>query len=343
MLQEQIKKIAERVENPSRYKNASVFITGATGFIGSMLAKTFLFLNKQYNLNIKIIFYVRNKEKLLRLYEESLEKIEYDIVLGNLNESIEYGDKIDYIFHLANSTNSKEMIQKPVEVLSEIFEGTKYILELAREKNVKDFTYISSMEVYGQINSENRTREEELGYIDILNVRSSYSEGKRVAECLCKSYFHEYGLPLKIARLSQIFGAGISKEDNRVFAQFIKKAMAQEDIILHSLGEGIGNYCSVIDAIVALFCIVEKGASGEVYNVVNEENTMTIREMAELVAREIGEDKISVRVEIPKENLGYAPPTNLKLSGEKLEALGWKAEHSLKQMYWELYQYLSDK
>lgn len=43
-----------------------------------------------------------------------------------------------------------------------------------------------------------------------------------MVECLCHSYAKEYGVPVKIARLTQTFGAGVSLEDTRVFAQFAK-------------------------------------------------------------------------------------------------------------------------
>lgn len=86
--------------------------------------------------------------------------------------------------------------------------------------------YVSSMEVYG-IPDEKKEyiTEKDLGYIELENVRSSYSEGKRICECLCNAYVAEFGLPVKSARLAQTFGAGVLQEDNRVYAQFARSAM----------------------------------------------------------------------------------------------------------------------
>lgn len=79
------------------------------------------------------------------------------------------------------------------------------------------------MEQYGiqQIDYQNMT-EEDLGYIDHLDVRSSYSEGKRICECYCSAYFHEFHVPVCIARVAQCFGPGLSLLDNRVSMQFAK-------------------------------------------------------------------------------------------------------------------------
>lgn len=340
MLEEDINRIIEKIENISMYKGSNFLITGATGFLGSLITRTLILLNKKYNLNLKIIFYVRNKEKLESLFNKELKSVNYEIIMGNLNSKIDYKNDVDYIFHCANTTNSLEMVQRPVETLSSIFEGTKYILELAKEKNIKSMIYLSSMEVYGQVMTDSLITEKELGFIDILSSRSSYSEGKRVAECLCKSYSLEYGIPVKIARLAQIFGPGISKDDNRVFAQFAKSFLKKEDIVLHTTGESRGNYCYTVDCIVALFLLLNKGINGEAYNIVNEETNISIKDMAYLVANEIFPYKVNVKIEIPKENKGYAPITKLRLSSKKLRELNWQPETNLKEMYFRLMKYL---
>ena len=80
--------------------------------------------------------------------------------------------------------------------------------------------------------------------------------------------------------------------------------------------------------------ILEKGADGEVYNIVNEKNTMTICEMAQLVASKIAKDRIKVEIRCEdNRKTGYAPKTGLRMSSEKLCALGWIPQKSLIEMY----------
>ncbi len=268
------------------------------------------------------------------LFKEKVNLFEIDLCDKASMDSMEV--KCDYIFHCASVTKSSEMVTYPVEVTESIVNATQNVLGLARRSEVKSVVYLSSMEVYGDVDCSDghRVSEDELGEIDILNVRSCYPLGKRMAENICYSYFKEYAVPVKIARLAQTFGKGILPTDNRVFAQFAKSVLNGTDIILRTNGTSMGNYCAIEDAIEGLFTILYKGENGEAYNVVNEENTMQIREMADLVANQVAGGKIQVRVEV--EDIGkngYAHDTGLRLSGEKLRRLGWKPNKGLIDMY----------
>ncbi|MBY0011665.1 NAD-dependent epimerase/dehydratase family protein [Paenibacillus typhae] len=318
-----------------------VFITGGTGFLGSLIIRFFDYINKKRNWNISIIALIRNEEKAKR-------------IIGDCNVTLVKGDicqipaiewDIDFIFHCAAVTDSKTMVGQPVEVTEGIVQGTSNIMLLSRQKAVESVIYLSSMEVYG-VNTKasyERTGEKDLGYIDLFNARSCYPMGKRMAENICFNYFAEYGVPVKIARLAQTFGAGVSKTDNRVFAQFARSAMDNEDIVLHTEGTSIGNYCYSADAILGMFFLLFKGENGHEYNIVNEETTMSIKEMASLVAEKITSGVISVNFDIPAGNKhGYAAVTNIRLSAEKIQGLGWEARFGMEEMYKRMIRSLLD-
>ena len=96
----------------------------------------------------------------------------------------------------------------------------------------------------------------------------------------------------------------------------------------------MGNYCDIDDTVDAILFILLHGKDSEAYNVVNEENTMSIREMAELVAAKMGGGSIKVTYNIPEDNrYGYAADTGLWLSGKKLKELGWEARRGIEEMY----------
>ncbi len=179
------------------------------------------------------------------------------------------------------------------------------------------------MEVYGTVASadNHRTTEDELGYIALSSVRSCYPEGKRLCENMCVCYAAQYGVPVKIARLSQTFGAGVSLNDNRVFAQFAKAAIAGKDIVLHTKGSSNGNYCYTADAVAGLLTILLNGENAEAYNVVSESTTTTIAQMAQMVSEQITGGESRVIFDIPDNVLtyGYAPDVKLRLSSKKLE------------------------
>ena len=312
----------------------SILITGATGLIGSQI----VFALDQYNqLNdgkIKIYALVRNVEKAEKIFENHGEYVK--VVVGDIRSAIAIEDEIDYIIHGASMTSSKEFVDYPVETILTGMTGTDNVLRFAREKNVKSMVYLSSLEVYGVTDPDKKSvKEAEYGYIDQLVPRSSYSEGKRMAECLCISYGHEYGVPVKIARLSQTFGPGVSYSDNRVFAQFARCAIEGENIVLKTKGETFRNYCYIRDAITGILCVLLKGKSNEAYNIANKETGINICDMAHLVADNIAQKQINVVFDIAEDlsKFGYGPTIKIALDTDKIEKLGWKAEVGIKDAF----------
>jgi nucleoside-diphosphate-sugar epimerase len=200
------------------------------------------------------------------------------------------------------------------------------------------------MEIYGQPKTEGKTAEKDLGYVDIGTVRSCYPEGKRMCECLCTAYAAQHGVNVKSARLAQTFGAGVLPTENRVFAQFARSAVKGEDIVLHTTGESEGNYVYTADAIRAILLLLLRGEAGEAYNIANEESHITIRAMAELVAKEIADDRIRVVIDIPQdsESLGYAPPVKMWLDAGKMKKLGWEPSVGLTDAYRRMIRWMQN-
>lgn len=314
-------------------------ITGASGYIGSMLVRKLL--GTAGGNENEITALVRNEEKARKMLPDTVRIVTADISDDGAVASLP--SDFSYIIHCAAVTKSAEMQAYPVEVADGIVHGTGNILELTRRCTdagcLKSMVYLSSMEVYGNIDCSDghRVAEEEMGYVDPLAPRSCYPMGKRMAENLCALYYSEYGVPVKIARLAQTFGHGVPQEDTRVFAQFARAALTGENIILHTAGKSMGNYSAIEDTVSGILRIMQSGEDGQAYNVVNEMSTMRIRDMAELVARDIAGGRIQVVYDIPENNkYGYAADTGLMLSSKKLCALGWQPTKGLKQMYLDM-------
>jgi nucleoside-diphosphate-sugar epimerase len=242
--------------------------------------------------------------------------------------------EIDYMIHGASITSSKLFVEKPVETVMTALLGTQNILELARVNPVKSMVYLSSMEVYGYPQTEERIAEEHGTDLDPMTVRSGYPESKRMCENLCASYGKEYGIPAKVVRLTQTFGPGVQYSDGRVFAEFARCAIEERDIVLKTKGETKRNYLYTKDAAAAIMTVLLKGENGEAYNAANEETFCSIYEMAQLVAEQCAGGKIQVRVEEDDvRQYGYAPVLKMNLDTAKLRALGWMPQYDLKQMY----------
>lgn len=323
----------------------TLLITGATGMIGSSLVRRIL----KKGTSCHIILPVRNQSKAEKLYKElwkvDKEKLYFMEMQQEDMKAEKFSMPIDYMIHCACITQSNQMVACPVETADSIVMGTKNVLELARKKQVKSMVYLSSMEVYGVVEDTGElVREEQLGMIDLKSPRSCYPMGKRMAEHYCYIYHEEFKVPVKIARLAQTFGQGVSLEDNRVYMQFARAAYEGRDIVLKTRGDSMGNYCAIDDVVEGIFTILYKGKDGEVYNVVNEANTMRIRDMADLVARKLAGTRSMVRVETEiSAQTGYPPDTGLRLSGEKLRRLGWIPKKNLEEMYKDVIRELSNQ
>ena len=309
-----------------------ILITGATGLLGSSLVHTLLEWNKTASEPIKIVASVRNPEKAEKIFPDG-KKYSLEYLIGDVAEIKAENTGIDYIIHGASPTSSRAFVETPVEIAKTSLYGTINLLELAKANNVKSFVFLSTMEVYGTPQTDDKIYEDRYPVQNVLNVRTCYPESKCMCENLCVSYASEYGVPAKILRLTQTFGPGIEYNDGRVFAEFARCVIEKRDIILKTKGETKRNYLYTADAVTAILTVLLGGENGNAYNAANEETYCSIYEMAQTAAA-LCEEKINVRIEEnPNQNSGYAPTLKMNLSTEKLQALGWKPHYSMKQMY----------
>lgn len=335
-MQEDMEWLADTAFSDEDFAGGTILVTGATGLIGSQTVRALACINRHRNLNMTLLAFVRNKEKAEKMFGGLLKRGDVELCIGDINEHLETDKNVDYIIHGASATSSKYFVSNPVETIMTAISGTKRVLDFAKKKSVKGMVYLSSLEVYGTPDAcRELITERDYGYIDPLCARSSYSEGKRMAECLCAAYAKEYCVPVKIARLSQTFGAGVEYNDGRVFAEFARCAVEGRDIVLHTAGKTVRSYCYTKDAVSAILHILLRGEAGEAYNVTNMNTVISIREMAELVCKTIGESKICVISDIPDEldSYGYNPEMVIKLDSARLSDLGWKPTVDLPEMY----------
>lgn len=305
-----------------------ILVTGATGLIGKAIITELLTCEMKNR--VKIVALVRDEIKakkcFLGLPQENIEYLVCDIC--------DLPDKdigVDYVIHGANHTASKSFVEQPVDVISCALNGTENVLKFCVANRVKSLVYLSTMEVYGSPDTDDKIYENSPAYLDSMSVRSSYPESKRLCECLCAAYFAQYNVPAKVVRLTQTFGKGVSYDDKRVFAEFARCAIEGRDIVLKTKGETKRNYLYTDDAVSAILTVLERGENGQAYNAANEDTYCSIYEMAQLVARNFGGGKVRVMIQddCDTEKLGYAPPLKMNLSTDKLKALGWSAKCDL--------------
>lgn len=144
-------------------RGKTFYITGGTGLIGYYLIQTLLYRNAKFQDHIRILALVRNPEKARAMYERQIPGAGdfLQFVQGDVTETQRMEDSVDFLIHGASPTASRYFVEHPLETLETAIQGTSNMLHLAEEKQVKKMVYLSSMEVYGDHQSEDKISEEE--------------------------------------------------------------------------------------------------------------------------------------------------------------------------------------
>ena len=317
-----IAKIWECVAGREQLAGKRMLVTGSTGLIGSALADTLLWANKNRDADMCVLAAGRSREQVVKRFETYTEGTDYFFVPYDINDVMPAVD-VDYVLHIAGIANTTWYSAKPVETLLSTINSINTILQHVRDRRGVRVLYVSSSEVYGNTDGKGPHEETMYGGSDILNPRSCYSSAKQAAETLCASYCREYDTDVVIARPGHVYGPTVNSNDARASSVFPKQAAEGKQIVMKSAGMQLRSYCYVLDSISAMLTILTKGKSGEAYNISNSRSIVTIRQMAEAFAEAGG---VSIRTEdaTETEKAGYNMMQNSSLDAKKLEALGWK-------------------
>ena len=339
IMEEDIKNILSSDIQWEKLKSAAVLVTGASGMLGTYMLRTLAALNDSEHYDMKLYGLVRHPEKM----PEDLKK-RVSLITQSVSREIETDVRFDYIIHAASPASPLIMREDPAGTIAANTLGTYYTLELARKSNAKGYLFISSREIYGQpYEGQREFTEDTYGFVDPLEPRSCYPEGKKAAETMCSCFRQQYGMNTKIARLAHTFGPGMSIDDGRVQADFLRNVIRNEDIVLKSEGLAVRTYTYVSDAVAALFYIL-LNSQELVYNIASEESTVSIRELAQTLVDAYPERNLKLVFDLPKadENTGCAPFTLGILNSDKIRKLGWKPSYTLKEGLMRTVAYLEE-
>lgn len=320
----------DNIPNVERLYGKRILITGATGMVCSAVIDTIVMLNKKHRAGISIVLTGRNRDRIVSRFSDILNEIDYDFIEYDATKEQILNVNVDFIIHGASNANPKVYSKEPVETLIGNIVGLQSVLEVARKNRNSRLLYISSSEVYGirTIKTNQPYKEEDYGFVDILNPRACYPIGKRTAETLCVCYGMEYGINTVIVRLGHIYGPSITQEDTRASAAFTRDVASGHDIVMKSEGLQLRSYCYTLDCASAMLTVLINGECGESYNISNKDSIVSIKEMAHALA-EAGGVKVVYEHPSDSEIKSYNMMKNSALNADKLEGLGWKAAFSL--------------
>ena len=288
---EDIKSIANELEEfYDELEGKTVLIAGGKGFLGTYFTSVLTKINETLSKPMKIIVLdslITSKDKKGGV-NQNIEFLEQDI-----SKRFEIGDNIDYIIHAASIASPPTYRKFPIKTVDVNYQGTKNLLEIAKEKKVRSMLLLSSSEIYGDPDIF-PTPESYVGKVSCTGPRACYDESKRLAETISILYFQQYKIPIKIARPFNVYGPYLNLDDGRIIPDFMNNAINKSQIIIHSDGSPTRSFCYVSDAIGGFFKLLLSKHDGIICNVGNDEE-VSVKNVADTIKNIVGKP-ISIKI-----------------------------------------------
>ncbi len=285
ILEEDVREIAERLRDRlAALRDRTLLVAGGGGFLPSYLLEALGYSNEHFLDPPCRLICVDN---FITGMPERLEHLQgrpgFSLIQHDLTAPLRLDGPVDYILHAASVASPPFYRKYPLETIDVNVLGTRNLLELARQKKVESFVYLSSSEVYGDPPREAiPTPETYRGNVSCTGPRACYDESKRLAETLCIVYCQRFGIPVKIVRPFNVYGPRLCLKDGRVIADFLKDALSGNRVTLYSDGQSTRSFCYVTDVVGAILLLLLSDHNGEVFNVGNDEE-VSIESVAQLI------------------------------------------------------------
>ncbi len=288
-----------------------LLICGGAGFIGSTFAHQRLREHGDEVTVLDKLTYAGREENLAEIAGEA----GFRFLRGAIEDAAAVAGALDAadaeaIVNFAAETHVDRSIAEPDAFVRTHALGTYVLLEAARERGLP-YLQVSTDEVYGSIEEGTFTEDSP------LRPSSPYSATKTGADLLVQSYFHTYGLPVRICRGSNNYGPYQYPE--KLIPLMVLNALLGERLPVYGDGKQVRNWIHATDFARAIGHVLEHGAPGEVYNAGGpdeEANITVVKRIIELTGA--SESQIEHVTDRPGHDRRYS------LSSAKVRALGWE-------------------
>src|SRR5215217_2325683 len=296
----------------------TILVTGAAGFIGSNFVR--MLLNRGER--AKLIAYdkltyagnLANLSDLLEKHPDQLTFVRGDICDEEMVRATWADHQITEVVHFAAESHVDRSILGSGPFVQTNVVGTQVLLDVAKAKNVEKFLYVSTDEVYGTLPED----KPEIKFTEEtpLQPNSPYSASKAGGDCLVRSYFHTFHLPVLTTRCSNNYGPYHFPE--KLIPLFVTNLMEGKKVPLYGDGMNIRDWLYVDDHCDAIWTVLNKGNIGE-------NNELTNRTITDTILREMGKNWDD-NVQYVKDRPGHDRRYAIDASKMKKE-LGWEPKH----------------
>ena len=300
----------------TKLNNSNILITGGTGLFGKSILNALIFIRKYFNFEITVLS--RNKNNFLINYPEfNLEFINF--INGDIRNFDCNNKNFDYIIHAATPASAKLENENPKEMYSIILEGTKNIINIAKNMNVKKLLFTSSGAVYGEQYQSVKSFKEDYEGCPI----TYYGKAKKVSEDI----FLNSNINVSIARCFALVGPYLNLDIHFAIGNFIRDVMENRDIIIKGDGRPLRSYLYTADLVLWLLTILLKSENNSIYNVGGEDG-ISIYDLAKKVAKQNNNYTGKIKV-LTEANYNYPAPKYIPNNEKIIKELGVKENYTL--------------
>ena len=305
-------------------------ITGGAGFVGSHLADELI--ARGDHIHVLDDLSTGSIENIAHLKGDP--RFEYTIEDAN-NRSLvaELVDAADVVYHLAAAVGVNLIVQSPVRTIETNVHTTEVVLDAAAKKGRAVFL-ASTSEVYGKSTQIPFREDGDMVMGETRKGRWAYACSKAIDEFLAIAYWKERRLPTVVGRLFNTVGPRQSGRYGMVVPNFVRQALAGQDITVFGDGSQSRCFCHVKDVVVALADLMRTDdVFGEVFNIGGDEE-ITVAQLANRVKERTASES-AIRV-VPYDEAyehGFEDMVRRVPDVSKLRAtIGWQATRDLNQI-----------
>jgi len=317
-----------------------ILITGGAGFVGFHLASKFVKEGKDVTILDNFARPNEDKEFKDLLKNDNLTFLQKDVAQESTWWDLEDG-RFDIIYHFAALNGTANFYNYPAKVVKTGTLSTIYLLDyISRQDNKPKVIYTSSSEAYagtakvlGDEFPIPTPEDIPLTIDDVTNVRWSYGASKLIGEVAFYCYAKTYNITnFNIVRLHNIYGPRMGFE--HVISQFIKRFIEGESPFNIYGADCTRSFCYIDDVLDAFDKITNNGVKGETYHIGNDDEEITIHELANLLFDLNGREYNFTIHESPEGSVMRRCP-NI----DKLKSIGHSKKVGLKEGLINTYNY----